>query len=205
MSGKVYYNQPGGVFHCVDLRTGELLYQASGSITLAQNLRAAIRDTSRNAPETQGAQVIPYLWSISSSSWKQYNPLNGALLATISNVPGSMTTRFTEGDPIVYCVRQAGWNTTIPYRLATNELIKWDFTKVTGNNWLTGIVWNVSMKNSDGSGPGEGNRGSNLLISADYTTGIISTTGQDDFYAYDLNTGQRLWNMTIPYQNMNSA
>ena len=23
-------------------------------------------------------------------------------------------------------------------------LIKWDMSKVTGNNWLTGIVWNVS-------------------------------------------------------------
>ncbi len=203
MQGKLFVNQANSMFQCIDLRTGELVYEASGAITLAQDLRQTTRDATRNTPETQGASVIPYLWQLSSYSWTQYNPYNGAVIATLTKVPGSMTTRWSEGDPVVYCIRQAGWNTTLPYRLATNELIKWDYTKVTGNNWLTGIVWNVSLKMPDGSGPGEGNRGSSLLIFDN--VGVVSTTGQDDFYAYDLNTGARLWNKVISYPNMNSA
>ena len=212
LNGKVYYNMPGGVFQCVDLRTGQMLYEKPGTITLGQTLRPTTRDVARGTPETQGAEPVAYLWELGSTTWKLYNPLNGALLQTITSVPapaptqfgvsGTFTTYFSEGDPVVYVIRQSGWNTTNPRRLSQNELIKWDYTKVTGNNWTTGIMWRASLKQADGTGAGEGARGSGLFISDDGTRGIVLSTGEDMMYGYDLITGAQLWTKKLDYANM---
>ncbi len=205
MLGKVYYNMPGTQFRCVDLATGNIDWTASGSLTLAQNLKAATRDTTRNTTEILSAPVSPILWNLGSTSWTRYNPLNGAVIGTITNVPSGLSTKWYDGSPVVFGIRQVNWNTTIPNRLAQNELIRWDFTRVVNNNWMTGVVWNVSLKTPEGWGPGEGARTSGLIISADQSVGVVSTSGQDDFYAYDLNTGAKLWNKTIPYENMQTS
>jgi hypothetical protein len=198
--GRTWNNLAGGEFNCIDIRTGEILYKPTGSITLAQTLRAATRDPTRGTPESQGVAPVLSLWGISSSSWKRYDPFSGTLLQTITNVPtGIQAYNFREGDPVVYCIRQLGWNTTIPNRLATNELIKWDYEQVTGNNWMTGIVWNVSMKQPDGTGPGEGERTSSFLIYGDRA--IVTTYNEDNAYVYNLETGQQIMVKNFGFAN----
>jgi hypothetical protein len=211
MMGRVYYNMPGGVFHCVDLRTGELIFEAPGSITLGQHLRAETRDPTRGTPETQATSPEPYLWRL-GSTWQLYDAFSGALEETIDNVDrparhsfgssGTFRTQWFEGDPVVHIIRQSGWNTTIPMRLAENELMKWDYTKVTDDDWETGIVWRTNLKQPDGSGPGEGARGSDLYISVDRTVGVVSSTGEDVCYGYDLTTGAQLYTKKLDYQMM---
>jgi outer membrane protein assembly factor BamB len=202
MMGRIYYNTPGkSTFSCVDLSTGELLWEMPGSITLAQHTRAQTRDPVRGTPETEAPAPQPWLWGISSSSWRQYDGFTGNLEKTLTNLPspGISAYKFREGDPIVYCIRQRGWNTTIPYRLAVNELIKWDYSKVTGNNWTTGIVWNVSLKQPDGTGPGEGERTSSFLIYGDKA--VVTTYNEDKAYMYDTDTGQQLMVKDFGYPN----
>jgi outer membrane protein assembly factor BamB len=214
MMGRVYYNMPGGVFHCVDLRTGELLWEKPGSITLGQHIRPTTRDPTRGTPETQSTTAVPYLWGL-GSSWIRYDALTGAVVQTIENVDrparhsfgssGNFGTTWFEADPVVFVVRQSGWNTTIPSRLAENELIRWNREKVTGNDWMTGIEWRVSLKNPDGTGPGEGARSSYLKVSPDRTVGAVATTGQDDYYGYDLTTGAQLWANKVDHFRMLST
>ena len=69
-----------------------------------------------------------------------------------------------DGNPIAYVAQFGGWNTTIPLKYAYEYLIKWDYTKLVPNlsgtvastNWLSGIVWNVSIRQPDGQGIGDG-------------------------------------------------
>jgi hypothetical protein len=212
MNGNVFYTQPGSTFQCVDLRTGALLYTASGSPSIGWQFRPTSRDLVRNTPETQGAQISPFLVETGTSQWKFYDPTNGALLKTITGVlapaahgygqSGTFSINWAPGDSVCYIVRQGGWNTTIPLRLAQNELIKWDYNQVTGNNWTTGIVWRTSMKQADGSGPGEGQRGSNFMATLGASVGMVTTTGEDKFYGFDLTTGQQLWVKQVDYPLM---
>jgi hypothetical protein len=70
-------------------------------------------------------------------------------------VPTNLNTiAFTDGNPIVI-VNQSpqgdrpsgsdpGFNKTRPMGVSYSYLIRWNYTKVTGNNWLTGVEWNVS-------------------------------------------------------------
>jgi outer membrane protein assembly factor BamB len=209
MLGSVYYNMPGGVFRRQDIRTGEILWEKPGSISHGQHLIAETRDPTRGTPETQATSPVPYLWGL-GSDWKMYDAVTGALRRTITNVDralpastgqgGNFRMDWFDGNPVVYIVRQSGWNTTIPYRLAESELIKWDYNKVTGNDWETGVVWRTNLKQPDGTGPGEGNRGSGLLTSGD--VGVVRTTGEETLYGYDLNTGAQLYVKNVGYPMM---
>lgn len=197
MMGNIYYNDvSGNTFSCVDLRNGELLYRATGSVSLGWHYLPV--DPPVVEPESQ--TPVPYLWDLGDAEWKMYDPFTGALLRTITNVPGvgpGYSTRWFEGDPIVYCVRQSGWNTTVPNRLAVNELIKWDFSKVTSNDWMTGVAWNVSLKQPDGSGPGEGNRSSGIVIADD--VGVVHSRGEDTIYAFDIESGAHCWTKRMAF------
>jgi outer membrane protein assembly factor BamB len=68
---------------------------------------------------------------------------------------------------------------------------------------MTGIVWNVSLKQPDGTGPGEGQRGSGIKILGD--VGLVRTIGEHKFYAYDLNTGAQLWTKELDYVDMGTT
>jgi outer membrane protein assembly factor BamB len=202
MSGRTWYNIPGGMFRCVDLRTGEILWEKPGSINLAQHLRDDQRDPIRLTYETQGAGINPSLWGLGATEWKIYDPWWGNLLRTITNVPGGMGTVWYEGYNVVYCYRQGRWNNTIPYRRDYAELIKWDLSKVTGNDWMTGVVWNVSTVQPDGTGPGQGDRGSSLMAPLLGDTVIVTTTGEDTLYAFDATTGAQIWTKEIDHPMM---
>ncbi len=62
VAGKVIYNDvSGGTFSCIDLRTGELLYRASGSIDQAH----AVKLFYQTAGQTEGNEGNPEvrLWA----------------------------------------------------------------------------------------------------------------------------------------------
>jgi outer membrane protein assembly factor BamB len=203
--GQLFYNV-GTNFKCVDLRTGEVVYTAAGSISRAEIVRPS--NLQAGTEQTQGTTPTPYLWGSSGTTWTRYDAFTGSLLQTITGVPTATGPGGTTGvtgtvsvtwvDQFdVYIVRQSGWNSTIPNRLAVNELIKWDYSKVTGNVWSTGIVYNVTLPQD---APGNGGRPSAVWVYGD--VGIVNCPGENQFFAYNLVTGNLLYKKTFDFINM---
>jgi hypothetical protein len=128
VAGKVYINRAGNVFDCVDLRTGELLWEQPGAPTLGHSL---IISAQVGTQMYAAAAPTPYLWDIGSATWKKYDPMTGALVGSFTNAipPTSLNLYFGsnwfEGSPVVFCLQQSGWNTTLPNQLAVNRIIRW--------------------------------------------------------------------------------
>jgi hypothetical protein len=212
MMGRAFYNMPGGVFHCVDLQTGELIYEKPGQVDAAQNIRqktAAVSYTRTEIAVEQYAALAPtpYLWQFGRTQWKMYDPVTGSVVRTFNNVPNLQSGTFygpllQEGNPIFYCHSQTGWNTTIFERLAVNQLYKWDLFEATGDDWTTGVVWNVSMKQPDGTGPGEGGRSSGLHLSADGSVVAVLSMGEDFVYGFNTTTGELEYKADVGFRIM---
>jgi outer membrane protein assembly factor BamB len=210
MNGKVYWNMPGNEFRCYDLYTGEMLWKQTGYIRVGQRIR--ITET-LGLSDYSAANPTAYLWDVSTTTWKRFDPITGNLLSSLTNALapseyGSLSgLSWIDGSPVVFIRQTAGWNTTVPNQLARNFLIRWDLTQVKNNDWQTGVVWNVSISTPGNPGPGDG-RGSNQLYTV-YpmsNVGIISaTSGENRFAAFDLETGQMLWNKTVDYIDMGSV
>jgi len=183
MDGKLYCTGlVRGTFDCVDLRTGNLLYTASGDLWTGWHSETGAKS----------------LWEVGTTAWKRYDPDTGAVLQTLTNSPDNMEPvmagrgilKFVDGNPVVYLTQRWGFNTTLPLKYAGEYLIKWDYSKVKGNNWQTGVVWNVSIRQPDGVGVGDGRQvvdcyrfdeanvviakahdGENIMMGFDATTG----------------------------------
>ena len=192
MDGKLYQNGPkSNEFSCVDLRTGKTLWTATGSVSLMQNLDPVFQ----TASQLNEGFIDKWLWGTTSTTWTRYDPFNGAVLQTITGVPsGSMSTMWAEGDPIVWVTNYDGWNTTLPLKWKFENLIKWNYTKVTNNNWLTGIEWNVSIRQPDGVGVGDGR--TTVRVYPFWEAGVVMVRSHDDeqiAMGFDYNTGKYLW------------
>jgi outer membrane protein assembly factor BamB len=157
LDGRVYQNSKSGYFECFDLRTGEQLWEAPGSIDAAQRIDPAYQTAAQQAE----GQIDAWLWSgvgqgfifFSPPEWKRYDPYDGDLLQTITNAPTDiMGCRYEDGNPIVFVITAdlSTWNTTLPMKISYCNLIKWDYSKVgMSNDWRNGIVWNVSVMQDD--------------------------------------------------------
>jgi hypothetical protein len=103
LDGKIYQaDAKPGYFDCIDLRTGQLLWQAPGNPTIAYRFKPFYQTA---AQEHEGG-ITASLWETpaqsTSGTWKRYDPFSGALLQTITNVPTNLNTiAFRDGDPIV--------------------------------------------------------------------------------------------------------
>ena len=220
LDGKIYQNEAGtGKFDCVDLRTGQLLWSAPGSINGAQRFKAAFQlETQQN----EGG-VSEYLWGgigqslfgfPSSPTWTQYSVDNGAVIFTIKNVPTDlMIVKYDDGDPIFWCIQSnySLWNTTRPLGQTYLNLIKWDLNKLTktsvnlgaaflsyvADNWADGVVWNVSINNLPGQ---RVQLGDNNWISVNpfpfYDAGVVVVKPHNDMETlagFNIDTGAFLW------------
>jgi outer membrane protein assembly factor BamB len=197
MDGMVIYNEPSGnMFRAVDLRTGELIYRATGSINLGQHILPFFQTVA----QTNEGGVAGYLWGFSGSSWLRYDAFTGALLQTIANAPTDLQTRwFEEGNPVVICTQRNGWNTTLPLRYAWEGLIRWDYTKVTNNDWRTGVVWNVSVRQPDGFGVGDGRNSVQANVFSSQNVVIVKGhSNENSMIGFDYTTGKYLWRTTVP-------
>jgi outer membrane protein assembly factor BamB len=152
LEGKIYQaSSKAGHFECIDQLTGETLWTAPGNPTLAHRLDPFFQ----TASQANEGGISASLWEATGTSWKQYDPFDGDLLQTITNAPSNLdTVAFSDGNPYVFVTQtpggnfgnwgNPGFNNTRPLGIDYSFLIKWDMSKVTGNNWQTGIVWNVS-------------------------------------------------------------
>jgi hypothetical protein len=202
-------NYQSGTFSAFDLRTGEKLYTVPGTINKALNMR--IDQSNVGASGESGDILTPMLWEFASGTWKMYNPTSGALVQTITNVPTKVGTetvtlaiRTGEGSSAFYVSQSWGFNTTIPWRQAGTYLMRWDYKKVTGNNWQTGVVWNVSLRLPDGRGVSDNMRGVDLAVFYKQNVVITWAIMEDFLAAYDMTTGARLYVKDVGFQMVNS-
>ena len=166
LDGKIYQaSATSGYFDCIDLRTGQKLWSAPGSINKAQRLDPAYQ----TAAQQNEGQIDEWIWGYMTESrtgtaspfWIRYSPWDGSVMQNITNVPRDLTSiKIEDGSPIVWC-NQANlnnYNTTQPLKLAYSNLICWNYSKlvdtvgytqVTSNDWRKGIEWNVTTQTGD--------------------------------------------------------
>ena len=214
LDGKIYMNGRPGYFECRDLYTGNLLWEAAGSINSAQRLNGAYQTASQ---ENEG-QIDEWLWGYMSESrtgtaspfWVRYNPYNGAMIQNITNVPRDVTSIKIENNSPIVWINQANlnnYNTTKPLKLAYSRLIKWNFSKlvdtvgytqVQSNDWRKGIEWNVSVQTGATATDidvGDNNfRGPTCVPFPAANVVVVRTPNAMQVMAgYDYNTGAFLW------------
>jgi outer membrane protein assembly factor BamB len=212
LDGKIYQQSAkSGYFDCIDLRTGELLWSAPGSINKAQRLDPAYQTASQ---QNEG-QIDEWIWGSMTESrtgggspfWIRYSPWDGSILQNITNVPRDLTSiKIDDGSPIVW-VNQANlntYNTSKPLKLAYSNLIKWNYSKlvdtvgyaqVTSNDWTKGIEWNVSTQLGDLVDVGDNNfRGPTCIPYWEAGVVVVRTpNAMQQMEAFDMNTGALLW------------
>ena len=212
--GKIYRNHRSGYFECVDLRTGARLWEAAGSVSLAQRLDLPFQ----TAAQVNEGAITSWLWGgitfstsgTGTNTWYRYNTFNGDVMQTITNVPRDLSyVGFDDGDPIVWCVQSVGyggtlWNTTLPLKIPYVNLIKWNFsqlvstrfyTQSTANDWRQGIVWNVSVMQDDFVSIGDSNfRAPIAMPYRDANVVVVRNPNAMQIMAgYDYTTGKFLW------------
>jgi hypothetical protein len=88
-----------------------------------------------------------------------------------------------------------GFNDTRPLQNDYENLIKWDYSKVVGNDWRTGIVWNISVTEANEVGPGDnGFFGFRCFPFPAANVVIVRSHNANQYMAgYDYTTGAKLW------------
>ena len=186
LNGKVYYNIYGaGQFQCVHQATGEILYTMDGSVTgaihlpgneLAQNML----DPSVVLAGSFGSNVASYIFESTYTTWNYRNPRTGTIVRSLANATSSYYVRLIDGTNLAYGVRNG-------------NLFKWDLSKVTGNNWPTGIIWETPLPT-----PIAIARGVNLFgVSADLSTVVVNT--YNEYWGYSTEDGTSTWYLSLDY------
>ena len=165
LMGKLYMNTRGG-FACIDLRTGEELWWAEGSVSCAQITPTGSR----------------YLWRASAAGFTRYDPDTGAQQLSyttgLSTASVSAFSDMTEGVFYLY---------TFPPGYGSTQTIgwvaKWNPAKVVGGDWTTGIVWNSTIPVGTSSVP-------------DVWGGVLVFGRQcNRQVAYNATTGAQMWDV----------
>lgn len=213
MDGKIYTNGRPGYFECINLRTGEKMWEAPGSIVGGQRIDPAFQT------HTQQAEgfIDRWLWGnvIGTASlrgggtaeWYRYDPYDGHRVQTIANVPPDLSgIKFEDGNPIIWCVQASlsTWNTTLPMKISYCNLIKWDYSKMVStqvyrniysNDWMDGVVWNVSVMSNDQVSVGDNNfRGPNVYPFWGANVVVVKTpNAMQTAVGVDMTTGAIKW------------
>jgi hypothetical protein len=205
MLGKVYQNilfgaagstttlgAPSGQFRCFDLATGKLLYTANGTISGGIHIpgneyvqaasAVALNQTQVLLDSSYGSDYTSYIFgSITVNGvtyWNYYDPITGILMLQLAN---AQPARLIDG-------------TVLAFGAANGYVYRWNMTKVTNNNWLTGITWNVSLPKPITS-PTTQNI---FAVSQDCSTIVVYNYAQ--YWGINADTGASLWNLTLNYQ-----
>ena len=134
MAGKLYYNTlPRSAvtgFICVDLRTGQTLWENTDGKRLACG-----QEWNAQKYSYTSAGVMPYLWT---TTWEGYDPANGKFMFNFTNYPSSLSRPVfsDDGSMLVYLLGK-GW------------LAMWNSSLIqptTGTyNWTRGLQYNVTV------------------------------------------------------------
>jgi outer membrane protein assembly factor BamB len=160
ISGILYINEPRAYdtinegFKAIDLFTGETIWTnpTNDALTMAQIYRFSSRMTSI---------IGTYLWSMSGTTWKVYDPLTGEqILNATGVVSGGRVTAGPDGELLIYNIGGRNnwlsmWNSTLFFysTMMTNTyspIYAPDNTwavKPGTYNWTAGLQWNVTTPN----------------------------------------------------------
>ncbi|MGB9842267.1 MAG: PQQ-binding-like beta-propeller repeat protein, partial [Candidatus Bathyarchaeales archaeon] len=186
MNGRLYFNQRLGVdkwqgLYCLDLQTGEEIWFKNGTtVTFGQLLNW-------QTPNVHG--VIPFLWSVSGTTYKMYDAFTGDWLLDIANVSSGTMLYGPNGEFLIY--RLDG---------STNMLTLWNSSKAIDSSmsavWYfrpvgpvidgnKGYEWNVSVPDMPGNQAIVRIKDGVLYARATYTDGPPGGTKVGDV-AYDI-------------------
>ncbi len=138
MSGRIYYNTgtyPNYGYHCVDLKTGELVWSKNGTDNglnnpvvnqVYQGLGGAGVYTGQTFPQLSfgqlynyyslnGAGVVNHLWMTVGNTWYMLDANTGNWILTITNVPSGTSVTDKKGSLMLYSYnantgRYLAWN-----------------------------------------------------------------------------------------------
>jgi hypothetical protein len=197
-AGGTPYGTPFGQFRCYDLTTGQVLYTANGTIsygihlpgsTYAQSGLATPGQATVLLESSYGSDYSSYLFGTVAINgityWNYYDPLTGALIRQLAN---AQSARLIDGTPLAF-----GASNGYVYR--------WNMTSVTNNNWLTGVIWNVSLPKplmTAGGAVASPTSQSIFAVSKDYSMIVVYNYNQ--YWGFNAATGASLWNLTLNYQ-----
>ena len=185
MNGRLYYNQRigsstwGGLM-CVDIQTGETLWYNEDAPFMRFGQLLDIQ-----TPNQHG--VIPYLWAVSGSTYKMFDPFTGDWILDIANV-SSGTFEFGPSGEIMI------------YNIAGTSLTAWNSTKAINPTIDRTWSWRPSM-----GAVLDGNKGYEFNVTVASPAGRISRVYEDVIYAntgntwfgYDRWTGAKLWSVDV--------
>jgi len=213
MNGRLYYNiyqsnfgsQPVGPgFVCVDLRTGQELWRNEIATIQVGQLYNFVSGNQMG--------VIPFLWSVESTTWQVYNAFTGDLVLSFANaIPAEMIFDGTivmgnDGTMYVYYIDGknnwlAMWNSTKAFEasgiidLFFGGPEKWLPAPPGTYDWRKGIQWNVTIPHHEltlplgVSYPTIRAISDNVIVA--FCLGGFSTASLH--VGYDATTGKELW------------
>ena len=220
MYGRLYYNTVTGggntltTTHCVDLRTGQEIWQKNYTITQGQILWIGT---------LQQFGGIPYLWSISGSEWNMYDANTGDYVLSVTGcTSGSVVTSPVSetgsgGDILVYILNGANkwlamwnstkaiWDTSMAGLLAgTATTAQWRPPVGGKIDFKKGIQWNVTVPSYNQT-KRDGSIQQQTIWQTDGDVIIARTRVTDPalyhcLIGYDAHDGHQIWfnNWTFP-------
>ena len=229
LDGNIYQNDISGTtFECLNLRTGQVLWHAPGQIQGAWQFVPHYQTSS----QVNEGGVAEYLWGSASggglggsttgtgsTNWTEYSPADGHIVRTLTNVPTDLNIiRYEDGSDIFWCTQENlnNWNTTIPLRLSYDNLICWNYSRLTttvgyaqvnSNNWLQGVQWNTSLllpASQQVVSPGDNNFRGSAPFPYDAAGVVIvrSINAMQIMSGYNMATGALMWVNNNTVQNL---
>jgi hypothetical protein len=115
--GRLYYDTPlgnnpsNGPYRCVDLRTGELIWENPDISPHFGQLYYF------ETPNQHGVIPSGYLWQAQGSTWRAYDPRTGQNIFNMTNVPSGLTVYSEKGEILRYVLDYPNrklrlWNNT---------------------------------------------------------------------------------------------
>jgi len=227
-NGEVYITEQNAQYYDVyNLDTGAFLYRSEGDPTFILAIKPPFQTPGQTAGVEQTVQA--YLVDTSVSGHWIFWDVNGANkpLYNIINVPSGLASiTWMQGSPLVYMCRQwNGWNTTVPLGYTNINAICWSLIDATvalattttvsstslttgalsgaiTENWLTGVVWNVTVPRAAGAElPGDNLRAGAYRFDTAGKEGIwyVGAVMQPHQLGFDEVTGALLWDSYLSF------
>ncbi|MCW4046373.1 MAG: PQQ-binding-like beta-propeller repeat protein [Candidatus Bathyarchaeota archaeon] len=219
INGRVYYNEqeePCNYFYCVDLNTGETIWQHNASYTTATGVTVsgyAARITlgqvlDYNTPNGHGG--MPFLWSTNNNNWAIRNAWTGDVIWTVANAPAINDVLSSYS----FHIGEDGTLYSWQLDTTTGTLVLWNSTKMMASQWWygflsaqffshgtggvmdwnSGIEWNATVN----VGPGYkvwawDPKDASVIILSNQTRGLVNSVGAFEDVAVSGKDGHVLW------------
>ncbi|MCW4018591.1 MAG: PQQ-binding-like beta-propeller repeat protein [Candidatus Bathyarchaeota archaeon] len=195
MNGRAYYSLPfgtsgrGGGYRCVDMRTGELIWELDNvTMSFGQNY-------DYQSPNEFGIKA--YLWT-TGSTYDAYDPWTGRWLFSLVNATTGTVTFGPNGELLVYTLNGRNnwltmWNSSKCIISHMSNIWEWRPQGRT-MDWNAGIEWNVTVPEFNGPSPQAIHRidvDSNVIIAT--TRASWAPRDYTQVIGYSAEDGSLLW------------